>query len=265
MVNIFYIVVMRFYIPFLLPLLVSCTPGKVTQAPSSKKVLVFSKTAGYHHQSIPAGVKAIQELGRQNNFEVDTTTDSTWFTEPVLKQYAAVVFVSPSGNVFDTAQQADFERYIQAGGGFMGIHAATTVEYNWPWYGKLVGGFFDGHPKPQEATILVKDTSNAATKHLPLQWKRNDEWYNFRNMTDDLTILLTVDETTYTGGKHGAFHPLAWYHNFDGGRAFYTAVGHFPEAYSDPLVLQHILAGIQYAIGYNVKLDYSKARTKRIK
>ncbi|WP_276485619.1 ThuA domain-containing protein [Paraflavitalea pollutisoli] len=232
---------------------------------TTPRILVFSKTMRYYHESIPAGMKAIMQLGAANRFGVDTSTNPAVFKEENLRRYAAVVFVSPGGDVLDTAQQADFERYIQAGGGYVGIHAATTMEYGWPWYGRLAGAFFDGHPEPQDGVVMVADTNHASTRHLPRTWKRHDEWYNFKTMVSDLHVLLTVDESTYKGGKHGAYHPVAWYHAYDGGRAFYTALGHFDAAYADPLFLQHLLAGIQYAIGNNVQLDYSKATTQRIR
>jgi type 1 glutamine amidotransferase len=248
-------------------LLFACCMLQVFSSAAQKpgrSILVFSKTAGYQHKSIPAAVAAIQKLGKEQHIEVDTSSRSEVFTENNLKKYAAVVFVSPSGDALDTSQQADFERYIQAGGGYVGIHGATTLEYNWPWYGKLAGAFFDGHPKPQHGVITVVDSVHPATRHLPRPWKWFDEWYNFKDMVKDVHVLLAVDETTYEGGKLGAWHPIAWYHEFDGGRAFYTALGHFDAAYSEPLFLQHLLAGIQYAMGNNIVLDYKKARTKRI-
>jgi type 1 glutamine amidotransferase len=228
------------------------------------KILVFSKTMRYYHESIPSGTVAIQQLGTAHHFEVDTSTSAAVFTEDNLKKYAAVVFVSPGGDVLDTSQQADFERYIQAGGGYVGIHAATTMEYNWPWYGRLAGAFFNGHPEPQEGVVVVVDSINPSTRHLPKRWKRFDEWYNFKEQVPDVHVLLTVDESTYKGGKHGDYYPIAWYHEFDGGRAFYTGLGHFTEAYAEPLFLQHLLAGIQYAIGKNAPLNYKKAHTKRV-
>ena len=229
------------------------------------RVLAFSKTTRYYHTSIPAAMRAIMQLGKEHHFGVDTTHDPAVFGEENLKNYAAVVLVSPGGDVLDTAQQADFERFIQAGGGYVGIHGATTMEYDWPWYGRLAGAFFDGHPVPQEGVVVVVDSTNAATRHLPRLWKRFDEWYNFKQQSGDVHVLLTVDESTYKGGKHGAYHPVAWYHDYDGGRAFYTALGHFDAAYTDPMFLQHLLAGIHYAIGNKVKLDYRKARTSRIR
>jgi len=131
----------------------------------------------------------------------------------------------------------------------VGIHAATDCEYDWQWYGNLVGAYFDSHPAQQDAMIDVVDPTSIATKHLPAKWKRFDEWYNFKWIEPNLHILLTIDETSYTGGKNPAYHPMAWYHDYDGGRAFYTELGHTNESYADPLYLQHLLGGINYAMG----------------
>lgn len=213
------------------------------------RVLVFSKTAGFHHESIPIAIAAIQKLGKENNFDVDTTTDATQFNDQNLKKYAALIFVSPTGTLFNDDQRAAFRHYIEAGGGFMGIHSATDAEYQWPWYNGLVGAYFSNHPHQQEAKLIVVDKNNPATKHLPSEWVRKDEWYNFKDIQKDLHVLITIDEKSYEGGTNGEYHPMAWYHNYDGGRAFYTELGHTNESYSDPLYLKHILGGIQYAIG----------------
>lgn len=212
------------------------------------RVLIFSKTAGYHHASIPAGIAAIQKLGAENNFKVDTTTDASLFTKKNLKKYAAVIFLNTTGDVLNDEQQAAFEKYIRSGKGFMGIHAATDTEYDWPWYNQLVGAYFKSHPKQQHADLTIVDPTHASTKHLPETWKRFDEWYNFKSMQPGLQVLIKIDEKSYSGGENGDFHPMAWYHEFDGGRAFYTEFGHTDESYADPLFLQHLLGGIQYAI-----------------
>jgi type 1 glutamine amidotransferase len=213
-----------------------------------KRVLVYSKTRGFHHASIPVGVAAIQKLGAENKFAVDTTTDSTFFTKKTLKKYAAVIFMSTTGNVLNDEQQAAFQKYIQGGGGYVGIHAATDTEYDWPWYNQLVGAYFKSHPKQQKATINVVDPTHISTQHLPAKWERFDEWYNFKSLQNGLHVLLTIDEKSYTGGENGDVHPMAWYHDFDGGRAFYTELGHTDESFLDPLYLQHLLGGIRYAM-----------------
>jgi len=214
-----------------------------------KKVLVFSKTSGFYHKSIPLGIAAIQKLGAENKFDVDSTTDSTRFTTANLKQYAAVIFLSTTGNVLSDEEQKSFEQYIQSGGGFVGVHAATDTEYDWPWYGKLVGAYFLKHPEQQVATLKVINRKTIATRDLPAIWSRKDEWYNFKDINPDIKVLIEIDESTYKGGVNGTHHPMAWYHNYDGGRAFYTELGHVDESYSDPLYLKHLLGGIQYAMG----------------
>jgi cytochrome c len=233
------------------------------------RVLVFSKTAGYHHESIAEGNKAIMELGIRNKFDVDTTTDASMFNDDSLKKYSAVIFLSTTGDLLDNYQEAAFERYIQAGGGYVGIHAAADAEYDWGWYGRLVGGYFlthpgirDKYPNIQEAVLEVVDPNNISTKHLPKQWKRTDEYYSYKKLSDSTHILIKIDEKTYHGGYNGDNHPMAWYHDYDGGRAFYTGLGHTKESFSDENYLKHLLGGIEYAIGDNNVLDYTKARTQ---
>ena len=228
------------------------------------RVLVFSKTAGYRHESIDLGKKVLMALGAANGFVVDTTEDAAQISEASLKKYDAVIFLSPTGNILDRASELDLQRYIEAGGGYVGIHAATDAEYDWRWYGRLVGGYFTSHPEQQEATLRVVDNTHGSTKHLPAEWKRKDEWYNFKSLAPDLHVLLTIDESSYKGGTNGATHPMAWYHDFDGGRAWYTELGHTIESYSDSLFLKHVLGGITYAIGGHKGLDYRKVTTAQI-
>lgn len=226
------------------------------------RVLVFSRTAGFVHGSIPEGVAAVQKLGVDNGFDVDTTRNPAYFHEDTLKQYSAVIFMNTTGNVLDYRQEAAFERYIQAGGGFVGVHAATDTEYDWRWYGKLVGGYFLSHPKTQEARFIIKDKDFPATEFFTdTVWQRTDELYNFKNLNPDVNVLITVDESSYEGGSMGGHHPMSWYHEYDGGRAFYTELGHTDESYREENYLKHLLGGIQYAIGDNKELDYREAKT----
>jgi type 1 glutamine amidotransferase len=213
------------------------------------KILVFSKTAGFRHASIPKGKEALLLMGKQNNFLADTTEDATVFNSNNLKQYDAVVFLSTTGNIFNNEQQTAFENFIRSGKGFVGIHAAADTEYEWPWYNKLVGAYFVSHPKQQKAKLTVTDHKHASTKHLPHVWERFDEWYNYKSRNNDVKVLMTIDESSYEGGKEGAYHPMAWYHSFDGGRAFYTALGHTDESYKEENFLKHVLGGIKYACG----------------
>ena len=217
------------------------------------RVLVFSKTTGFRHDSIPAGVAAIQKLGQENGFAVDVTEDATQFTDANLAKYQTVVFMSTTGDPLDQPEEkAAFQRYIENGGGFAGVHAAGDSGYTWAWYGGLVGAYFRNHPAQQYATVKIVGQGAASNRGLPNRWTRWDEWYNYRTNPRDagVRVLAALDETSYNPGS-GAMgdHPIAWCHNYDGGRAWYTGMGHTKEAYSDPLFLKHLLGGIQMTAG----------------
>jgi type 1 glutamine amidotransferase len=216
---------------------------------ATPKVLIFSKTNGYRHASIVPGIEAIKKLGAANGFEVDATEDSTWFNTETLKKYSALIFLSPTGKVFGPDEEKALQEYIHHGGGFVGIHAATDCEYNWQWYGDLVGAYFKSHPKPQLAKFDVIDKKHISTRTLPDPWQHFDELYNFKYVNPDLHILLKIDETSYTGGDMNGNHPMAWFHVYEGGKAFYTELGHTEECYTDPVYLGHLLGGIKYAMG----------------
>ena len=230
-----------------------------TQQP---RVLVFSKTAGFRHSSIPNGIAAIRKLGQENGFSVDATEDAGAFTSKSLARYNAVVFLSTTGDVLDAAQQDDFERYIQAGGGYVGVHSATDTEYDWPWYGRLAGAYFNGHPNNpnvRSATYRVLDKSHPSTQGFPDSLVREDEFYNFKSIDPTIHTLIEIDEKSYEGGTNGAHHPMSWYHEFDGGRAWYTNMGHTEATYTEPLFLRHLLGGLRYAMGTG-RMDLSRAR-----
>jgi type 1 glutamine amidotransferase len=216
------------------------------------RILVFTKTAEFRHDSIPAAIAAVQSLGAANGFAVDQTEDGGAFTDPNLARYRVVMFLLTTGDVLDDAEQAALQRYIEAGGGFVGVHSAADTEHDWPWYGGLVGAYFASHPAIQTATIDVADPRGPGTVGLPAQWVRTDEWYNFASdPRPSVHVLATLDESTYNpgDGAMGADHPIAWYHDYDGGRAWYTALGHTDSTYSEPLFLSHLLSGILYAAG----------------
>jgi type 1 glutamine amidotransferase len=213
-------------------------------------VLVFSKTAGFRHGSIPDGIKAVEKLGSENDFAVDATEDAEKFNDENLKKYAVVVFLSTTRDVLDDTQEKAFKKYINEGGGFAGIHAASDTEYDWPWYGKLVGARFKSHPRVQPADVVVSDRIHLSTRHLPPRWRRTDEWYDYQAKPDEgVHILATLDETTYKGGTMSNDHPIAWCHEFDGGRAWYTGGGHTKESFTEEAFLEHILGGIRWASG----------------
>jgi uncharacterized protein len=234
----------------LLLLTASIALSSYTLLKKQKKVLVFSKTAGFRHTvSIAEGKKYIIQLGQKNKFGVDTTESADLFTTENLKQYATVVFLCTTGDVLNNEQQKSFEQFIRNGGGYVGLHSSADTEYGWPWFGELNGAYFKSHPRQQEAVFNVVNTNHLSTAHLPKVWKRFDELYNFKWIGTDLNVLITIDESSYSGGANGDNHPMAWYHDFDGGRGFYTALGHDNKSWEDPLYLQHVLGGIQYAMG----------------
>ena len=214
-------------------------------------MLLFSKTAGFRHDSIADGIATLQSLGAANNFVITATEDAAQFNEPNLRQFRCVVFLSTTGDVLDEEQQAAFGGYIRRGGGFVGIHAASDTEYNWPWYGRLVGAYFKSHPAIQSATITVNDSVHPSTAELPKRWTRTDEWYVFQaNPRAAVHVLATLDENSYAPADRMGFdHPIAWCHLFDGGRAWYTGGGHTRESFAEPLFRQHVLGGILWAAG----------------
>ncbi|TQS07663.1 DUF1349 domain-containing protein [Microbispora hainanensis] len=226
------------------------------------KVLVFSKTTGFRHDSIPEGIAAVQKLGQENNFAVDTTEDSTKFTDDNLAQYQAVVFMSTTGDPLGTQDQKDaFQRYIEKGGGFVGVHAAADSGYNWAWYGKLVGAYFKQHPAIQQATVKVEDPAHPSTKDLPTTWSRTDEWYDYQtNPRGTVHVLTSLDEKSYSGGTMGADHPNTWCQDYDGGRSWYTGLGHQKENYSEANFLKLLLGGIKTAAGAE-KADCSASQS----
>ncbi len=244
--------------------LTGCDTGTAA-ATVPARLLVFSKTEGYRHASIEPGQAAIQRMAAEHGYAVTLTEDAERFNQDTLDKYRAVVFLSTTGDVLNPTQQEAFERYIQAGGGYMGIHAATDTEYDWPWYGRLAGGYFLLHPSTpsnvQEGKFTVLE-KGWATAMFPDTFRRTDEFYSFRNLSDKITPVLALDDASYEGGANPDYHPMSWYQEFDGGRAFYTALGHTAEAFADSVFLRHIWAGIDYAAGGSkgVALDYGKAR-----
>ena len=212
------------------------------------KVLVFSKTKGFRHDSIETGVAAVKKMGEANGFGVDATEDASLFTVEVLKNYKVVMFLNTTGDVLDDTQQKVFEEYIRIGNGYIGVHSASDTEYDWPFYAKLVGAHFAGHPAIQKAKLNVVDKKHPATAHLPEVWERTDEWYNFKKPPEGVNVLIKIDEKSYDpgGSANGENHPMCWYHEIDAGRSFYTASGHTKESYSEPEFVQHLLGGIMY-------------------
>ncbi|GGY69833.1 hypothetical protein GCM10011613_12740 [Cellvibrio zantedeschiae] len=229
------------------------------------KVLVFSKTKGWRHDSIPAGIAALQKMATDNAFTVVATEDAAVFTDAQLSTFNAIVFLNTTLDVLDDNQQVAMERFIQAGGGFVGIHAAADTEWegDWHWYRRLLGGVFKSHPNEpsnvQNARVVLRDAHHPATEATPSSFEIADEWYDYRDFYEFNKVLLTVDEKTYRGGQHGDYHPITWYHDFDGGRSFYTGLGHTAETFTNAEFIKILLGGLKYAVGGKPKLDYTKA------
>jgi type 1 glutamine amidotransferase len=223
-------------------------PSSAQQA-AEPRLLIFSRTLGFRHDSISAGVAALTDLAASHGLAVDQTEDAAAFSADRLAGYRAVVFLSTTGDVLDASQQAAFQQYVERGGGFVGIHSASDTEYDWPWYGGLVGAYFADHPEVQPAVVNVEESDGSAGANLSTPWLRVDEWYNFRASPRQagVQVLLTLDEASYSGGSMGPDHPIAWQHAYDGGRAFYTAGGHTSESFAEPLFRAHLWAGIAYA------------------
>ena len=224
--------------------------------PPLGQILVFSKTDEYRHDSIAAGIEALRELAGEHRFEVIATEDAAVFSEQNLPSFSAVVFINTTGTVLDRTQQDAFQRYIQAGGGYVGIHAAADTHWkdnDWPWYTRLVGGAFLSHPSDpsnvQSGKLRVIDNDSPLTAMFESEFDFTDEWYDYHRLSRNIKVLLRIDESTYQGGVMGADHPVAWYQDFDGGRSFYTNFGHRAESYQDPRIRDHLWAGIAYAMG----------------
>ncbi|MBR9814972.1 ThuA domain-containing protein [bacterium] len=228
------------------------------------RVLVFSRTAGFRHASIEAGILAVQTLGQDNGFEVDATEDPEQFTADNLANYTAVIWLNTTLDVLNDVQQQAFEAYVRGGGGYVGVHAAADTEHDWPFYGELVGAQFLTHPLlNQPGTLRLEDDEHPSTAHLPSPWQLPlEEYYTFGSTPrGEVRVLLNIDESSYMqepniscdpsgptfpqgyNGRMGD-HPMAWCHDKFAGRAWYTALGHEIYLYQDTDFLDHLLGGI---------------------
>jgi type 1 glutamine amidotransferase len=229
----------------------ACTP--VTSDEPGPRVLLFTRTVEFRHESIGPAVTALSELARSAGGSADATEDPRVFSASGLASYDVVVFLMTTGDVLDPAQQTALVQFVRAGGGFAGVHSASDTEYDWPWYGELVGAYFAGHPTDpsvREGRLTVRAANHPATRGLPAPWVRSDEWYDLRDRQAGLTVLLDIDEKSYKTSAESPApqpRPIAWYRDFDGGRSFYTALGHTTESWQEPLFLQHVWGGITAA------------------
>ncbi len=212
------------------------------------KLLVFSKTTGFRHDSIPTCVEAIRNLGKANKFDIDATEDASVFTKDNLKQYMGIIFAMTTGDVLNPEQQTAMQEFVERGGGWVGVHSASDTEYDWPWYAELVGAYFKSHPPGgQTVKLTVEDPKHPSMKGIPTPWSRADEWYDWKaNPRAKVHVLISADEATYKKTPPQD-HPITWCNSAKKGRAWYTEMGHFKEAYSEPLYLQHLLGGIKWA------------------
>ena len=215
-----------------------------------RSILVFSKTMGFRHDSIPFGRAAILDIAISKGWTVAYTENADEFQPNKLKKYDAIVFLSTTGKFLDSKQEKALVGFIHGGGGFVGIHAAADAEYDWPWYGQLVGAWFMHHPAQQEAVVKIEDTTDASTVGLPNPWKRFDEWYDYKaDPRANVHVLASLDNSSYNGSTMGSDHPIMWKHEFEGGRAWYTGMGHTQDSYKDPLYLKMLSEGIEWACG----------------
>jgi len=233
---------------FMLSLLLGFSLETYAQQRGQFRVLIFSKTQGFRHQAIPEAAAAIKRLSKEHLFDVYVSEDAALFNDENLARYDVIVMNNTTGTIFNDEQRAAFQRFVQSGKGVVGIHSATDTEYEWEWYNQMIGGQFKNHPHNQTLKLDVVNRNHPSTYHLPEKWVWTDELYAFKNFNESVTVLITADERTYDAKDGmGDFHPMAWYHEFDGGRVFYTALGHLESNYEDPYFLKHLYGGIWWA------------------
>jgi type 1 glutamine amidotransferase len=226
-------------------LLTSLLLAAPASAAPPERVLVFTKTAKFRHDAIPVAVATLQRLIVEDGMAADHTEDAGAFTAGNLARYRVVVFASTTGDVLDETQQAALEGFMRAGGGFVGVHAAADTEYDWPWYGRLVGAYFQNHPPGLQSTHVQPEHDGQAAG---TRWPVTDELYNYRvNPRGQVQVIATVNEREYDGGTMGADHPIAWCHAFDGGRSWYTGLGHDAAVYTDTHFIAQLVRGLRYA------------------
>lgn len=234
--------------------LASCQRQTPTHDASlARRVLVFTKTAGFRHESIGAGIEAVRCIALESGFHAEFTEDAALFESDSLARFAAVMFLNTSGDVLGESHERALEEFVERGGGFAGVHAAADTEHGWEWYARLVGARFKSHPAVQPATIHVTGRAHPSTQHLPERWRRTDEWYNFdrhprERIGKTLCVLATLDETSYQGGEMNGEHPFAWCHQIGKGRAWYTGGGHTIESYSEAEFVAHLRGGIEWVL-----------------
>lgn len=221
----------------------------------SQNILVFTKTGHYRHACLPEAIKGFVEMGEENGWKTTFTEDASFFTKDILSKFDVVVFLLTNKDILTNIQQAAFKTYIQSGKGFVGVHSATVTELEWPWFGNLIGARFIGHSGVQKGKINIEDNTHPATQHLNIghiDWE--DEWYSLdKSPRENVNVLISLDESSVTMKNFNnkdmtmGDHPIAWYHNFDGGRIFQTQLGHKSELYQNHIFRKHIVGAIHWA------------------
>lgn len=230
------------------PASTSSSNHSASHSPQRPLLLVFTRTQGWRHDSIPQAAQALRELADAAGFDIVHSEDPNLFDDHELSRFRVVIFANTTGEILDAAQRAAFERYIAGGGAFMGVHAAADTGKDWPWYGDLVGAWFKSHP-PGLQSARVHFESGRGPDGLE-HWHVTDELYNYRrNPRPAVEVIATVDESDYEGGSMGADHPIAWCRARTGGRAWYSGLGHAQALYADPVFRAHLLRGLRYATG----------------
>ena len=230
--------------------LVGSFASPTTAPATNRSILVYSKSVGFRHDSIPLGRRAIVDLGIDRGWTVTCTEDPKALDAKKLRAFDAIVFISTTGKFLGPTEEKALQSFVHHGGGVVGIHAAADAEYDWPWYGELMGGYFLSHPAQQEAVVNIEDATHPSTQNLPNPWKRKDEWYDYKvSPRGKVQVLASLDQSSYKGSKMASDHPIMWCHEFEGGRCWYTGMGHTQESYQDPIYLKMLAEGIEWACG----------------
>lgn len=233
---------------------IGCSAQNDKEFKEPLNILVFSKTSGFRHASVSSGLKMLYDLSPDQNWVITATEDATLFDSDFLKNFDVTVFLNPTGDAIDEAGQADFEKFMKSGKGFVGIHAAADFEYEWPFYGNLVGGYFKTHPPAQEGTVIFEDHNHPAMEPFKGMdsYTTFDEWYTFKeNPRPNVNVLASLDENSVKKAKNDDWkmgdHPLIWWQEENGIRSFYTVFGHTHEAFQDELIIEHIKNAVNWA------------------
>jgi type 1 glutamine amidotransferase len=239
-------------------LALACWLAAPVGAADKGRVLVYSGSTGYRHESIPAGVEAMKSIAAKLGYQAEATEDPGVFSEDRLAAYKAIVFVSsttdpkkPESEWFTGARRDALVGFLKSGKGIVGLHAAADSHYHWPWYGQLMGGYFERHPKgTPKGTLTVHDARHPATSKLPKTITRNDEWYYYKDFDPTVKVLVTVDPASIGEGQADVNpNPVVWYKSFGGGRVFYSGLGHSSESYGEPYMIKLMTGGLKYAVG----------------